>query len=238
MANYELMQFRNADELVSHVAGLWLDEIETANRAGLNHCVMLSGGRITQKFFSIVVALAAARNTSFRNVHFFWADERCVSPDDIESNFKSAFDCLFNPLNIREQQIHRLEAEKPAATAIQKAQTDILKFTTASNNGVPVVDLVFLGMGEDGHVASLFQNAMDHIANCKEFFLFVPDSPKPPPQRISVNVNVIAAARTVWVLASGLGKEHALKESMDENGKTPLARVIRARAVTKIFTDF
>src|SRR5262249_24682373 len=95
----------------------------------------------------------------------------------------------------------------------------------------------FLGMGEDGHVASLFQNAMGRIANCNDFFLFVDDSPKPPPRRLSVNVNVIAAARKVWVLASGAGKEFALRDALDKNGKTPLARVIQSRAETNVFTD-
>ena len=61
MKNFELLSFANADELASRVAGLWLDEIESANRAGKSHCVALSGGRITQNFFAAAVELARTR---------------------------------------------------------------------------------------------------------------------------------------------------------------------------------
>ena len=94
MKNFELISFATADELARTVAGKWLDEIEAANRAGKSHCVALSGGRIAQKFFASVAEQAKARKigdggTPFlpSNVHFFWADERCVPPDDAESNF-------------------------------------------------------------------------------------------------------------------------------------------------------
>ena len=97
MKNFELISFATADELARAVAGAWLDEIEAANRAGKTHCVALSGGRIAQKFFAAVVEQAKARKIGDgdtpslpSNVHFFWADERCVPPDDAESNFAIA----------------------------------------------------------------------------------------------------------------------------------------------------
>jgi 6-phosphogluconolactonase len=102
------------------------------------------------------------------------------------------------------------------------------------------LDLIFLGLGEDGHVASLFQNATPEtqkIANRNESFIFVNDSPKPPPRRISLNYAAIAAAKQVWVLASGSGKEIALKESLNMNGRTSLAKVIQMRPQTKVFSD-
>ncbi|HEU6449116.1 MAG TPA: 6-phosphogluconolactonase [Verrucomicrobiae bacterium] len=236
MANIELIQFSGADELAKTVAEKWLDEIESAKRAGKTHHVALSGGRIAQKFFAETVAQNEKRKISFERVHFFWADERCVPPDDSESNFRTANELLFQPLNVSASQIHRLMGEASPEMAIKLAESDI-HIVARNNNGVPVLDLVLLGMGEDGHVASLFQNAIERIANCNDFFLFVPDSPKPPPHRISVNVNVIAAAAQVWVMASGDGKEFALRRSLDRNGNTPLARVIQLRAETKIFTD-
>jgi 6-phosphogluconolactonase len=104
----------------------------------------------------------------------------------------------------------------------------------------PVFDLIFLGMGEDGHIASLFQNAKPvstNSAECKESFLFVADSPKPPPRRISLTFNAIAVAKEVWVLASGSGKETALKYSLGGTGQTPLGRVIGLRKSTKVFSD-
>jgi len=182
MANVELISFTNADELAKAVAAKWLDEIELANRAGKSHNVALSGGRIAQKFFAETVALNAGRKVSFERVHFFWADERCVLPTDSESNFKMANDLLFTPLGISENQIHRLRGEISPDEAVKIAEVEI-QIAPKSKSGVPILDLILLGMGEDGHIASIFQNAMARIANCKDFFLFVPDSLKPPPSR-------------------------------------------------------
>jgi 6-phosphogluconolactonase len=237
MKNFELISFPNADELALRVASLWLDEIESTSRAGKSHCVALSGGRIAQKFFASVVEQNKTRKISFKCVHFFWADERCVPPTDPESNFKMANNLLFGPLKISENQIHRLRGEELPEAAVKIAEGELCQFAPQNKDGVPVLDLIFLGIGEDGHVASLFQNAMTGLANRKDFFLFVNDSPKPPPRRITVNVNVIAAAKAVWILASGNGKEFALKDALNTEGKTPAARVIQSRAKTKIFTD-
>jgi 6-phosphogluconolactonase len=234
--NFELISFANADELASRVASSWLDEIEAANRAGNPHCVALSGGRITQKFFSSVVGQAKARKTSFKHVHFFWADERCVPPTDPESNFKMADELLLAPLKISESQIHRIRGEHLPEAAVKIAEAEIRRFASPDKNGQPVLDLVFLGMGEDGHVASLFPGKIEGTIST-EIFCAVKNSPKPPPDRVSLSYAAIAAAKKVWALVSGAGKEAALRESLSPAGKTPLARVIQSRPQTKIFSD-
>jgi 6-phosphogluconolactonase len=236
VANFELIQFASADELASRVANLWLDEIESANRAGKNHCVALSGGRIAQKLFAATVEQATTRKISFERVHFFWADERCVPPTDPESNFKIANEFLFAPLKISEAQIHLLRGELPPADAVKVAEAELRQFVRIQDN-FPVLDLIFLGMGEDGHVASLFPNASQEVLNCVVLFLGISNSPKPPPKRISLSYAAIKAAKAAWVLASGDGKETALRESLKPDGKTPLARVIKLRGKTTIFSD-
>jgi 6-phosphogluconolactonase len=236
VANCALNSFANADELASCVANLWLDEIESANRADKTHCVALSGGRIAHKLFSATVERATARKISFERVHFFWADERCVPPTDPESNFKMANELLFAPLKISETQIHRLHGELVPDEAVKNAEVELRQFAPAKNN-FPVLDLIFLGMGEDGHVASLFPNASQEVLNCLVPFLGIANSPKPPPKRISLSYVAIKAAKAAWVLASGDGKEAALRESLKPDGKTPLARVIKLREQTAIFSD-
>jgi len=237
VANFELIQFANADELASRVATLWLDEIETANRAGKSHGVALSGGRITQKFFTSTVEQAKARKVSFERVHFFWADERCVPPTDPESNFKMANDLLFAPLKISEKQIHRIRGEDSPEVAVKIVEEELRRFASRNPDNQPVLDLIFLGMGEDGHVASLFPNASVKILDARASFVVVENSPKPPPLRVSLSYIAIVAAKQVWVLASGGGKESALSESLKSNGKTPLAKVIQSRSGTKIYAD-
>jgi 6-phosphogluconolactonase len=237
MQNFELIPFATADELAQTVASKWLDEIETNNSAGKMYGVALSGGRITRNFFAATVEQAKIRKISFERVHFFWADERCVPPTDSESNFKLANELLFAPLNVSENQIHRIRGEISPAEAVKIAESELRAIVTTEQNHYPALDLIFLGMGEDGHIASLFPNASAEILNCHAPFLFVENSPKPPPKRVSLSCAAIAAAKNVWVLASGAGKEAALRESLSATGETPLARVIQSRFSTKIFTD-
>jgi 6-phosphogluconolactonase len=235
--NFELISFANADKLAQDVASAWLDKITTANHAARPHCVALSGGRIALKFFTSIVAQTKAREISLGLVHFFWADERCVPPDDAESNFRAAHELLFAPLRINDAQIHRIHGEDSPEIAAQKATMDICHIAPKNSGGQPVLDLIFLGMGEDGHVASLFPGKMEGKMPA-DIFCAVNNSPKPPPNRVTLSYAAIAAAKNVWVLASGAGKETALRESLFPDGKTPLARVIQSRLQTKIFSDF
>ena len=91
-------------------------------------------------------------------------------------------------------------------------------------------------MGEDGHVASLFPGEPEEVMRSQAVYRPV-IATKPPPHRITMGYSTIAAARQVWVLASGAGKEKALREALGPGGKTPLVRVLKLRSHTKIFTD-
>jgi 6-phosphogluconolactonase len=244
MKNFELISFASVGELARAVAGKWLDEIAEANRGGKSHYVALSGGRIAQNFFTAVVEQTKTRKIGDgnmpslpTNIHFFWADERCVPPGDKESNFRLANELLFPPLKISESRIHRIRGEDSPEIAVKTAESELRRIVPPNENGQSVLDLIFLGMGEDGHVASLFPNASAEIVNSTKPFLAVEDSPKPPLKRISMSYAMIAAAKNVWVLASGAGKEAALRELLGQNGHTPLAQVVRSRSRTKVFTD-
>lgn len=236
MAKFELFSYPTADGLARAAADAWLNEIEAANRTGKTHSVALSGGRITQKFFNATVTQAQARKVSFDGVHFFWTDERCVPPTDPESNFKLANDLLFTPLKIVTDRIHRLRGEDDPQVAVKTAEAELFGVAPRNRDQLPVLDLIFLGMGEDGHVASLFPDAPPELIDVSVPFLVVKDSPKPPPTRISLSYKTIFAAKNICVLISGNGKATALRESLSPNGRTPLAHVISARPV-KIFSD-
>ncbi|MEI9962373.1 MAG: 6-phosphogluconolactonase [Limisphaerales bacterium] len=137
-SNFELISFASADELAARAASAWLDEIAAANRAAKPHCVALSGGRIALKFFTSVVEQSKARAISLKLVHFFWADERCVPPDDVESNFRAAKELLFAPLQIADAQIHRIHGEDSPEIAAQKAVTEISHIASLNPDGQPV----------------------------------------------------------------------------------------------------
>ena len=93
-------------------------------------------------------------------------------------------------------------------------------------------------MGEDGHVASLFPGEPNVLISDKAIYRAVKNSPKPPLNRVTLGYAAIAAARQVWVLVSGAGKEAALRESLSPAKKNPLGRLIQSRSNTKIFNDF
>lgn len=237
MGEAQLISFPNDDLLSAAVAGQWLSAIASARKSGRKHLVALSGGRITRKFFAAASAQAWQCKLTFEGVEFFWADERCVPPGDTESNFRLADENLFRPAGIKVECVHRIRGELPPRDAAQAASEDLTRATGATSGVIPVLDLVLLGMGEDGHVASLFPRDAATEMNREAVYLAVENSPKPPPNRITLGHAPIAAAREVWVLASGRGKEVTLRESLSSHGTTPLARVIQARAVTKIFSD-
>ena len=237
MENCDVISFANPDELARAAAKAWLEEIEAAYRVTETHCIALSGGRITETFFQAVVEASGKHGSLFREGHFFFADERCVPPDSLDSNFHLATERLFKPLQIAPEKTHRLRGEIEPTAAVSEANADIFKTISARKNGLPVLDLIFLGVGPDGHVASLFPNASLDVIGCQAPFLCIDNSPKPPPKRISLSYAAIAAAKEVWVLVSGAGKEKALRESLAPEGQTPLARVIQSRSMTKIFTD-
>ena len=237
MNKTQIISFQNPDELARIVAAAWLKEIAAANQVGRPHHVALSGGRITLKFFATVIEMSRAQNVSLANVHFFWADERCVPPDDKESSFGAANEAFFRPLGIAADKIHCVLGEESPERAVEQANAEIKRIVPLNAAGQPVLDLVFLGLGEDAHVASLFPRETEAERANPAVYRIITDSPKPPPTRVTLGYPAIAAAQQVWVLASGAGKETALRDSLAEQGKPPLGRVLQMRTKTKIFTD-
>jgi 6-phosphogluconolactonase len=236
MGRAPLRRFPHDDALAGAAADAWVALMTAARQAGRLHLVALSGGRITRNFFAAAVQRAAASGLELDHVHFFWADERCLPPTDAESNFRLAQEALFTPANVPAANIHRLRGELDPVTAANAATAELRQIARCPE-GMPRLDLVLLGMGEDGHVASLFPGHTATEQDLHSVFLPVTNSPKPPADRLTLGHGPIAAATAVWVLASGQGKHAALQQSLAPTGVTPLARVLQRRAETTIFTD-
>ena len=236
MNRSELILFPDTETLVQQVAGRWLDAVDTATTAKKPFHVALSGGRVAGRFMAAAHLLGSARGTCWDTVHVHWGDERCVPPDHADSNYKLAQTALLDPAGIAIEQQHRLRGELPPDEAAHLAEVELARVTSTASGSVPVLDLVFLGMGEDGHVASLFPGAPESVVTSTGWVIPV-IGPKPPPQRLSLTFQVLAAAKEVWVLASGVGKEEALKESLRIGGNTPLAHLLSLRSHTRIMTD-
>lgn len=236
MGAYELVHFANAQDLARTAANEWLKEVNRAATKPGSYSVALSGGRIARFFCAAVSEQASANRTNLQHVQFFWSDERCVPPNDSESNFGLARDSLLSPLKIPDNQIHRIRGEEVPDRAAQLAEQELREHAGKDREGQPVLDLVFLGLGEDGHVASLFPGEAHEAVKNRAVFRPV-IATKPPPQRITIGYPALAVAEKVWVLASGTGKERALADSLAPGGRTSLGRVLTLRPQTKIFTD-
>ena len=227
----ELCSYPDAAALSAAVARRWLDLIAAASATGERHRVALAGGRIAKDFMAAATTLARERGQSVAGVDFFWGDERCVPPEHPDSNFLLASQALLQPLGISPERIHRIRGEAVPALAARAAEAELRAFCPVVRQGQPVLDLVLLGMGEDGHVASLFPGAPSEVVNSSATF-FPVIGPKPPPQRITLSYPAIGAAKIVWVLVFGAGKEKALRESLGAGAVTPLGRVLAGRPAT------
>lgn len=237
MNRVDLWQFDSDLQLAAQAAAQWLDQLAARAGQGAPYSVALSGGRITKSFFKEVVHQSQQRALQFTGVDFFWADERCVPPTDSESNFATAQELLFSPVGIPASQIHRIPGELAPDLAAQRSEEDLNRHfrTTANSPDTPTLDLIFLGMGEDGHVASLFPGDVWEDSHRVPLFRPVVAS-KPPPHRITMSYRLIRAAREVWVLASGVGKHSALASAL-LSPKLPLGKVRESRAQLRIFSD-
>ena len=232
----DLIQCDNTAGLVSTAANQWVSWIRSRPAERSTYSVGLGGGRVFRNFLENTARLLQTNPVGVDRLDFFWGDERCVPPDHAESNFRLARESFLVPLGIDASRIHRLRGEAAPDEAARAAEVVLRVATNSGTAAIPQFDLLFLGMGEDGHVASLFPGATSDVTESPEIFLPV-IGPKPPPQRITLSYRAIAAAREVWVIASGEGKQAALAESLRPGGTTPLARVLRERPLTRLFTE-
>jgi 6-phosphogluconolactonase len=151
----------DADQLARFAASLFLSRLTLTNSIQVQFTVALSGGSTPKKMFEILGTDERLRKQVglgfWDYVHFFWSDERHVPPDHAESNYKLAYDSMLSPLGIREANIHRIKGElEDAGEAARQYEAEILRDFPASEGQLPKFDLIFLGMGPDGHTASLF----------------------------------------------------------------------------------
>jgi 6-phosphogluconolactonase len=231
----EILSFRSAEEIAQAAAERWinaLQERKTQSRFG----IALSGGRIAKTLYTQMVLNARGASIDWNSIHFFWADERCVPPGDSNSNYAAARDFLLKPLGIEARNVHRVLGEIDPEQAAEKAETELCGIVPKNKSGRPVLDLIFLGMGEDGHVASLFPDELPEVRENPKVYRNV-IAPKPPPQRVTLGYQPLFAARQVWILASGPGKLEAFQGLLQADLRLPVVQVIERRTHTVLFED-
>jgi 6-phosphogluconolactonase len=176
-------------------------------------------------------------------IEIWFADERCVAPEDEESNFRLADETLLIPAGIDPARVHRMEGELGAQEGARR-YAEVLRASFATDQtsppsapALPALDLIVLGIGPDGHVASLFPGAPALDAEAQAICLGVLDSPKPPPERITLSLAMLRAARRCLLLATGAGKADAIAAALAEPTRhVPASLLVRER-LTVIVDD-
>ncbi|HKQ75085.1 MAG TPA: 6-phosphogluconolactonase [Blastocatellia bacterium] len=153
--------FPDADKLAHFAARLFQMRMIGSITIQVEFTVALSGGATPKKMFEILGnderLKKQVQHGTWDYLHFFWGDERHVPPDHAESNYKLAYDTMLSKLGVREANIHRIKGElEDAGEAARQYEAEILQGFPALENQIPRFDLIFLGMGSDGHTASLF----------------------------------------------------------------------------------
>jgi 6-phosphogluconolactonase len=169
--------------------------------------IALTGGTTPGEVYSLLGSEPFRSQIDWQLVHFFWGDERCVPHNSPESNFYLARETLLQKISLPESQIHPMPADQLDRDAASQAYTVEMQ-NTFGTNGIPSFDLIHLGMGPEGHTASLFP----HQASLQEKHrLVMPVSvPKPPPDRLTFTPPLLNAARNVLFLVAGSEKADAL----------------------------
>jgi 6-phosphogluconolactonase len=179
---------------------------ESANKKKI-FTVALSGGSTPELLFTIL-SENFARSVSWKNVHIFWGDERCVPSDNAESNFGMAWRKFLSKIEIPSLNIHRIHGEDDPEKEASRYSEEI-SLHTGKRDGMPLFDLVLLGLGEDGHTASIFPGHPELFYSDK--ICEVTIHPVTKQKRISLTGKVINNAEAVTFLVTGKKKEKIVK---------------------------
>ncbi|MCX5722589.1 MAG: 6-phosphogluconolactonase [Nitrospirae bacterium] len=176
--------------------------------------IALSGGATPALLYEALTSPAFAGRFDWSRTTFFFGDERCVPPDDPRSNYALANKALFIPLNIVPSQVCRMAGEsRDQQAAAAEYEQHLRRATKTPAPAMPQLDLILLGLGEDGHIASLFPGSP--VLRDRQNVIAVTQSPKDPPTRLTMTLGVINRASVVLFLVAGAGKAGVVSAILD-----------------------
>jgi len=208
--------FKSPEELADNFADLLMNWIQ--NHSGKTFHLAISGGKTPDLLFS-VLAEKYSDSVLWQKTHFWWVDERMVSPDNLESNFGVTSKLLLSKIIIPEGNIHRIKGENiPYTEAISYSEQ--IQEKLPEQNGWPQFDLILLGMGDDGHTASIFPNQIELLYSDR--ICSVAAHPISGQKRVTLTGKVINHASKVCFLVTGQVKAERLKEIWEDQKKAKL----------------
>ncbi|MGL6314001.1 6-phosphogluconolactonase [Vibrio sp. WXL103] len=230
MINHKI--FQTADQVVESLA----NDMKAFSELGRPVHISLSGGSTPKMLFKLLATDTYATSIAWQNLHFWWGDERCVAPDDAESNYGEANALLFSQVNIPAENIHRIRGEnQPEQEALRFANemSDVIP----TQNGTPVFDWILLGVGADGHTASLFPGQTDYSDQNLAVLASHPESGQ---IRVSKTAKVLEAAKRISYLVLGAGKVDIVDEIHTTPASElpyPAAKIQSTTGVTEWYLD-
>lgn len=204
---------QDGEELAREAAELWLWLGSEAIRTRGRFFVALSGGSTPRQLHQVLAKSAAAHRIDWAKVQFFFGDERCVPPSHPDSNFGMAKATLFDPLRLSPAQIHRIKGEDRPSAATTEYESLVRRVTQTAAPAVPKLDLILLGMGADGHTASLFPGT----AAVTERTRLVSEGSAPVGirERLTMTLPLINQAHVVLFLVAGQEKASAVRKVLE-----------------------
>jgi len=201
----------DAEEVAAGAAKLFSDLcFEAVGRDG-SFAVALSGGATPELLFSLLAERTYADKIPWEKVHLFWGDERCVPPDHPESNYNMAYRTLVSKLRIPQGNIHRMAGETEPQAAATAYEDELLLHLAIS--GKPGLDLVFLGLGSDGHTLSLFPGSS--LLNQGGRLVAAGYVEAVRAYRMSLTITAVNNANTAVFLVTGQPKAEILKKALE-----------------------
>ncbi len=214
MSASELRILENSDELAREAADFvaWAGE-QAIQSTGIFR-LALSGGSTPKALYALLAGPALAGRLDWSRVVIFFGDERCVPPDHADSNVRMATDTLLKPLKISQDRVFRMKGEDEPEKAARQYEEQIRKAFNVQAPAWPRFDLILLGLGDDGHTASLFPGTP--ALNERQRLVVPNQAPQGARQRLTFTAPLINQAHAVVFLVSGKGKAPALKAVLED----------------------
>jgi 6-phosphogluconolactonase len=219
----QVLVFQNKADIYRFVTDRFLD---LSKRAVVEHnrfSVALSGGKTPIDLYTEIGRLE--QGIDWKSIHLFLVDERVVPLDDSQSNYGMIKGRLLDAIPIPTTNVHAVAYETDPSTSARKYETELKKFFDVGPGGVPAFDLILLGMGEDGHTASLFPELPDLQNDDRMVRAIEPSGERVA--RVTLTLQVINHGRNVFFLVTGQAKARIVRRVVEEQDPSLPASLVR-----------
>jgi 6-phosphogluconolactonase len=209
----------DAPTLATAVAGALVSRLEAVQARDEQPQIALTGGTIADAVHHELARAAGDSGVDWSRIDFWWGDERFVAHDSPDRNARTTLAAFLQPVGADPSRVHEIGSTDDFATVADAAAAYGRELRT---HGSGAFEVVMLGVGPDGHVASLFPG--HRALDVDDIAVAVTDSPKPPPERVSLTFPALNRTRATWLVVSGADKADAVARAL-AGGDVPAARV-------------